>query len=222
MISVTTLLKDLKKPFDAQKKSKSKAKTDGVSQQEILDEWEDARINGIHLHEYIQSRDRVLPNVKNFTRDNKSKFAPDAPDEKLENNITYLERPVYSLKNQLHGYPDKIQVEKNTIDITDHKSFKELRMKSKAIKIGTEFIKPKFFEPIKHIDDSNYWYAVLQLSLYMYIIWESNKHLKVGKLYINYLKTNKDGKLIKEELIEVPYLRQEVYDLLEYKKLNEL
>lgn len=222
MISVTTLLKGLKKPFDAQKKSKSKAKNDGVSQQEILDEWEDARINGIHLHEYIQSRDSVLPNVMNFTRGDKSKFTPETQDDKLANNTTYLERPVYSLKNELHGFPDKIEVIKNTVNVTDHKSFKELRMKSKAIKIGTEFIKPKFFEPIQHIDDSNYWYAVLQLSLYMYIIWESNKHLKVGKLFINHLKTNKDGKLIKEELIEVPYLRQEVYDILEYKKLNEL
>ena len=222
MISVTSFLKDLKKPFDAQKKSKSKAKNEGISQQDILDEWENARINGINLHEYIQTRDSQLPNVKSFTRDNKEKFLPTEPDTKLENNTIYLERPIYSLKKELFGFPDKIEIKNMTVNITDHKSFKELRMKSKAIKIGTEFIKPRFFEPIQHIDDSNYWYAVLQLSLYMYIVWENNKHLKVGKLFINHLKTNKDGKLVKEEPIEVPYLRQEVYDLLEYKKLNEI
>ena len=222
MISVTEFLKELKKPFDAEKKSKSKAKNEGVSQQEILDEWENARINGINLHEYIQNRDSNSPNTFNFIRQNKEKFEFITSDEKLQGDSIYLERPVYSLKKELYGFPDKIEVKNNTVNITDHKSFKELRMKSKAIKIGTEFIKPKFYEPIQHIDDCNYWYAVLQLSLYMYIVWENNKHLKVGKLFINHLKTNKEGKLIKEDLIEVPYLRQEVYDLLEYKKLNEL
>ena len=53
----------------------------------------------------------------------------------------------------------------------------------------------------------------------MYILWTYNKRLKPGKLYIRHVKLTDNGDIIHEELIEVPFLREEIKALLKNKKL---
>lgn len=219
MIGVLDFIGKFKKPFETKKEAAKYAKSNGLTTEGVLKLWEDKKNNGISIHKKLQEEESKEDNVESFNRDSygdaKEITEKDTP---LENNKTYLERRIYSLKHGLIGYPDKIIVKNNTISIQDTKTWKKIRYKSKSIKIGSEFKKAKFFDPIDSLDDCNYIEAVLQLSLYMRILWETNKYLKIGNLYIRHISTNEKNEIVKEELIEVPYLRDEVEALLKYKK----
>ena len=120
------------------------------------------------------------------------------------------------------GFPDKIEIKKGYINITEIKTFKRLNRTSPSIKIGTKFIKAKYNYPLEHLDDCNYVDTILQLSLYMFLVWNSNKKYKIGKLFIRHIITNSSDEIIEEKYIEVPYLREEVKLMLKYKLKNKL
>jgi len=112
-------------------------------------------------------------------------------------------------------------VKRGTINITDNKVIDKLyRSSSFKTDTGFQVIGEKMFEPLDHLDSCNFNEAVLQLSLYMYLAWENNKNLKIGKLFIRHIKLNDKGKKIKDELIPVPYLKSEVKKILKYRLLN--
>lgn len=216
-------------PVDWDKKLRSKAKAKGVKPEELQKEWNANKDKGIAIHKKIQEElekeDDVVSYHTDFTGKGRVEeilnSLPDK-DDKLENGKTYLERPVFSRKQGIWGFPDKIVVKRNTIHLEDIKTWKVMYRSSAVIKTPTGWSKEKFLKPLDHLDTCNYWDAVLQLSLYMHILWENNKNLKVGKLYINHITTNSKDVIIGREKIEVPYLREEIQNLLKYKKVNQL
>lgn len=229
MIGVTPFISMFKPVVDWNKKAKRKAKEEGVSEEEIKKEWEEKKEKGNRIHLKLQSELEGRENVLSYHTDFSGEGAREAliaalpeKDEKLENNKIYLERPIFSHKQGLWGFPDKIEVVKNTIHIQDYKTWNAIYRVSQTIKTPTGFGKEKFYKPIDNLDNCNFNEAILQLSLYMYILWENNRHLKVGNLSIKHIQSNSQDDIIGEEVIEVPYFREEIRELLKYKKLNKI
>lgn len=238
-IGVKELISELKKPFDRLGKATSKAKANikergesirdkDLVQEEvelILAEWDRKRDRGIAVHEQLCDKELKENKKAKFEGYKVSLFDSKEPVEKiqakLENNTTYLEKMLVSNKYKVLGFADKIDIYRSTINITDNKTTDKIyRSSSFKSDKGFQVAGAKMSEPISHLDDCNYIDAVLQLSLYMYLAWESNKNLKIGKLFIRHIKLNEAGKKVADTLIPVPYMKDEVKKILKYRSLN--
>lgn len=219
-IGVTTFIKQFKEKFDAPKVAKKLAKEKGCTEDDLLNEWANKREWGIKAHDNkMREFQQTLSNCFVFERSDGS-FEPTEKDEKLTEGI-HLERPIWTMRHRIIGYPDRIDVIKNKVFIEDYKTWDEIKYRSSSFKVGTKVCKHKFFKPIDNLDDCNYKEAALQLSFYMRIILDNNPNLVFGGLKIRHLQLVEE-EIVSEELIEVPYLRQEVQSLLDYKKLKKL
>jgi len=238
-IGVKELISELKQPFDrlgkAVKKAKANLKERGESvrdkkfiQEEvelILAEWDRKRDRGIIVHEQLCQKELKDNSKAVFEGYTPSLYQASEPilksESKLENNTTYLEKKLVSNKYKVLGFADKIDIYRSTINITDNKTTDKIyRSSSFKSDKGFQVAGAKMSEPISHLDDCNYNDAVLQLSLYMYLAWENNKHLKIGKLFIRHIKLNEAGKKVADTLIPVPYMKDEVKKILKYRLLN--
>ncbi len=136
----------------------------------------------------------------------------------LQNNTVYTEMMVWDESTGICGTADEIEIVDNTININDHKTNKEIKKEGFLTPRGRE----KFLYPVSHLDDCNWNKYCLQLSLYMYMLWRKNKHLKVGKLTLNHVEFDKDGKPTKINPMDVPYLRDEVRAITEWWKTKNI
>jgi hypothetical protein len=73
--------------------------------------------------------------------------------------------------------------------------------------------KKKMKVPLQHLDDNGFTVYKLQLSLYKYLIEKYTK-LKIARLELIYMTELKDD----YEIIELPYLKNEVKAILEWRK----
>lgn len=237
-IGVKELITELKPEFDrigkATKIAKSVLKERGEKADKdnlrielnlVLAEWDHKKELGTKIQEELCQKE--LKTNKSATYEGYSLKAFDVKkpytkeDSKLENNKVYLEKKLVSNKYGIIGYADYIKVSRGTIDITDNKVIDKLyRSSSFKANNGFNIIGETMFEPLEHLDNCKYNDAVLQLSLYMYLAWENNKDLKIGRLFIRHIKVNDNGKKTKDELIPVPYMKSEVKKILKYRLLN--
>lgn len=139
------------------------------------------------------------------------------PDFRLQNNTVYTEFMVWDEESLICGMMDEVEVINNTINVNDHKTNKEIKKEGFYVKnIGRQ----KLIGPVSHLDDCNWSIYCLQLSLYMYLLWKKNKHLKIGKLTLNHVQFDRDGKVTGVVAHDVPYLRTEVKAIIEWWKLK--
>lgn len=238
-IGVKELISNYKKPFDrvtkATKKAKANLKERGekasgeILQEEVelvLAEWDEKTLNGQKAHDVINkkqlTKDPSIIVSQYEKHDADSNIEIDAGINILERNKRYIEKQIVSNHHYIIGYADLVEVTRDGyINIEDYKTWDKI-YRTSAFLIDNGFKVPAtyFFPPISHIQDTNYWAACLQLSIYMYILWTYNKKLKPGKLYIRHIPLNDKGMIIDETLIEVPYLREEVKNILKNMKLN--
>jgi hypothetical protein len=237
-ISVKDLIKEFKEPFDSVTKATKKAKkvlkdreekiTKENLQEEvnlILAEWDKKTKIGETIHSKINQLELEKNSNSILEGYNGGTQSGDALDKKLcllENNKIYLEKLLFSNKYKILGYADKISVSRGTINIIDIKVVEKIYYTSgyklpNGIKIKGETMG----KPLQNLDSCNYNDYCLQLSLYMYLAWENNKSLKIGRLYIRHIIANDSGKKISDELIEVPYMKKEIKEILKYQLLNE-
>lgn len=221
LIGVHKFLNRFKPEIDWEKKAKKKAKEKNVPIEDIKAEWEKKREMGINIHKRIQKELEGLEGVQSWEIDFKDSggFYEGLPekDEQLQNGI-YLERPCFSHKQGLIGFPDKIEVKNNTINIEDYKTFTKLYRTSQSIRFGGKVLKDSYSHPVAYLDSCNYIDTCLQLSLYMYMLWENNRTLKVGRLYLTHIVIDDNEKIISRNKEEVPYMREEVRKLLDFKR----
>lgn len=226
---IKNFISEFKEPFDAKTKAiklakeRLKEKGEKATQQAVEEEvaiiraeWKEAENRGIKLHKQIQDkRTKIKTCVIEGHSGKKSNDIPDPSSNKLKNNTTYIEKSIVSDKYKLIGYADEVNVVNNYINIEDTKTTKVIYNTS-AIKLKNGFTVPPtyFFAPINKLQDCNKNETALQVSLYMYLLWLSNKNLKPGKLTIRHVKTNSQDKIIEEVIIPIPYLREEVKAML--------
>ena len=246
--SVTTVISKFKTPFEREKISTScsqnpKSKWYGIPPQELLDIWDKesnrATTLGSWYHDQREQdliacdtleRDNIAIPVVRPMEDGDKKLAP---DQKLVEGI-YPEHMVYLKSAKICGQADRVEVIGDRIDIYDYKTNKEIKTKGFRNRSGST---KKLLGPCSHLDDCHLNHYALQLSLYMYIMLKHNHHLKEGKLEIHHIIFEKEGEdkygypitamdpngdPILKELVkyELPYLKDEVRNIIKWLKLN--
>jgi len=243
-ISVTSLLSNFKKPFDAEKVAasvtkKTRSKWYGIPPEKILELWkaeaDRATTLGTFYHNQreadicslssIELEGLPIPIYKPIEENSQKK----APEQKLTDGI-YPEHMVYIKSAGICGQSDLVEVVNSKVNIIDYKTNKEIKTESFK---NWEGISDKMSHPISHLDDCNFNHYALQLSIYMYIILKHNRKLRPGKIYIHHVlfeiegtdeygypitKYSSNGDPVIKEVIqmEVPYLADEVISIINW------
>ena len=246
--SVTSLVSIFKPAFDvtgiSEKVSKNKrSKWYGIPPETIRKIWEAESNRALELGTFyhnqreadicslasIEKEGTLLPVYSPIQKDG----VKHAPDQKISNGV-YPEHLVYLKSAGVCGQADLVEVVNNTVYITDYKTNKEIKMEGFT---NWEGITTKMAAPVNHLDHCDYNHYALQFSIYMYIILKHNPKLKPGKLFIHHVTFEKEsedefgypiykklpnGDPIVEKVtpIEVPYLRDEVIDIINWLKDN--
>lgn len=157
----------------------------------------------------------------------------EAPVQKLTEGI-YPEHFVYLKSAGLCGQSDRVEVVRNTVDVIDYKTNKEIRKEGFR---NWEGITQKMTGPVAHLDDCNFNHYALQLSTYLYIILKHNPIYRPGKLMLHHIIFEKEGDdkfgypilkratngdpIVKTVVpYEVPYLKTEVLAMINWLKEN--
>lgn len=240
--SVTELISKYKNPFNAEEvarkvSKKRDSKWFGIKPNIIIQAWEKEKERSIILGNwYHKQREKDInecTTIKNKYKELKI-YKPIyednvkiAREQKLISGI-YPEHLVYLQRLKLCGQIDYVEVVNGYVNITDYKTYKELKYESIKDWRGRKI---KMLSPLSGLDDVNYIHACLQLSIYMYMIIKHNPNLKRGKLTIQHvifeeeetkdeygfplIKYNMNGPIIKEiKYIDCPYLKYEINAIL--------
>jgi hypothetical protein len=157
-----------------------------------------------------------------------------APVQRLTEGI-YPEHFVYLKSAGVCGQSDRVEVIKDTVDIIDYKTNKEIKLTSF---VNWEGKSVKMSGPCSHLDDCNFNHYALQLSIYMYIILKHNPRHKPGKLMLHHVifekegedkfgnpisKKDKEGNPIVKTVVpyETPYMKSEVIAMINWLNDNK-
>lgn len=147
------------------------------------------------------------------------------PINKLENNTVYPELMIYDMDYMICGQADKVIVTGKKINIWDYKTDTEIKFKA----FSSKWVEPaKLLGPLSHLDDCNANLYSIKMSLYMYLLWKSNRGtLRTGDIIIEHvdlvrdpdndnLPVLKNGRPVvkKIEQIKLPYRKKEVEEML--------
>lgn len=243
-ISATTFVGHFKEPFDAkiqaEKSSKNKkSKWYGMTPEEIQQAWTNEAKRATDLGTwYHNQRESDLCELSTLVKDGlelpifspiEDKGVKVAPSQKLVDGI-YPEHMVFLKSAGLCGQSDLVEIVNGTVNITDYKTNKEIKLESYK---NWEGVSKKMKAPLSHLDDCNYYHYALQLSLYMYIILKHNPKLKPGKLILHHIQFEEVGRdkfdnpitaldndgnpvLKNIEPYTVPYLKDEIISMIKY------
>lgn len=229
-ISVTRLIENYSNPFDQQGIAEKVALRNNKDVTQVLQEWEYknkfACEKGHFAHEYAQSlwsnmiyqeniksglEDVKMPlnNIKqqaiNFYNDFKDKFTH-IQDEQLVGSEEYdIASAVDYLFLDNEGNVWLIDYKTNSI-LKGYNDDEKNRRYTKKMLI-----------PLQNIKDDSLNHYYLQLSIYKYLI-EKYTNIKIYKTMIVYMSENIEN----YELIETPYLEEEVKEILEIRRVKNM
>ena len=244
-ISVTSLVSNFKKPFDAKAvaarvtKSK-KSKWYGIAPEKILEIWDNEANRATTLGTYYHNqREADLCSFASMERDGITipVISPveeidglkQAPSQRLDPGV-YPEHMVFLKSAGICGQSDLVEVVNVCVNITDYKTNKEIKTESFKDWDG---ISEKLMSPVNNLDDCNFNHYSLQLSIYMYIILKHNPKLQPGNMYIHHVLFDIEGldefgypitkyddnndPVVKQVIpIEIPYLKDEVISIINW------
>ena len=226
-ISVTTFIHEYCNEFDAEGMAEKVANRDGKTVQQVLDEWAYKRdfscSKGTTCHEWSQSLwsgaeykpllfdeskeymsalDKIRNQAINFKNDYQ---------EHLEHLIDEL--PIGSEEFNIASCVDHLFYNKLTggLVLVDYKTNSLMEgYNKKAYKKAMKV-------PLSHINDDALHHYHIQLSIYKFLI-EKYTGLKVDEMFIVYMSENIEN----YEIIEIPYLYEEVRKILELRRANKM
>lgn len=154
-----------------------------------------------------------------------------APCQQLVDGV-YPEFMTYMALRKISGQIDRLEVFDGFANIKDYKTNKSIDTEGYVNWQGKS---KRMLAPLSHLDDCNFVHYSLQLSLYMYMILLHNPHLKPGLMEIDHVRFAQEGQTehgfpitatdtmgdpIIEALdnYEIPYLADEVYQIMLYLK----
>lgn len=223
-LAVTYFIKTFEPYKDWNKIAETYAKKNGLSVEDVKAEWEKNKNNAARKGtKYHAEQERLLLAEGGIVVDNqlcpvKNVLTANGVKEdnsvKLENNTIYPEKMIWSKKYKICGTADIVHVQDNKINIKDYKTNKKLDFVAYDHPYkGKE--KMKF--PLSHLDACNFNTYQLQLNLYMFMLLQQNRHLKMGKMTILHVIFEGDEPMGVVE-IEVKNLQKEVKAMLEFYK----
>jgi hypothetical protein len=248
LISVSAFTEKFKKKVDwntiAKRVAAKESKTGkATTAQDILKKWERKRdlaanigtiYHNIREQQIINSENPIFYDVpcskQECEHTNGLKYS--IPINKLKNNTVYPELMIYDIDSMICGQADKVIVANNKINIWDYKTDAEIKFQA----FSSKWVEPaKLLPPLSHLDDCNGIIYSIKMSLYMYLLWKSNKGiLKPGDIIIEHVHLQRDpnddnipilvnGKPVvkKIEKIQLPYRKKEVMEMLETLKIKK-
>ena len=230
-VSVTRLIEEYANEFDRDGIAEKVAKRDNKTIEKVLEEWEYknkfACAKGSNCHTYAQSiwsdepyylqdfdgsqhfKDTCLKIFEQADR-----FHSDYKDiyEHLKD-----EQVVGSAEYDIASAVDHLFYNKLTgeVDLIDYKTNSILKGYNDEIKNRRYTKKMKI--PLHKIDDDAIHHYYIQLSIYKYLI-EKYTNIKITNLVIVYMSENIEN----YEIIDIPYLKEEVEKILENRREKEM
>lgn len=224
-IGATGLIEQYTQDFDAQAVAERVAEKQGKSVQEILDEWKTKNIIACekgHLgHLYAQSLwsgENIRESMKNATEPVKmlldgilkqaDNFYKDYQD-RLEH--LYDEYVIGSEEYNLASAIDHLFINKLTggLVLVDYKTNSDIHKNERYAK--------NMKVPLSHLKDSTINHYHIQLSIYKYLV-EKYTNLKIEEMFIVWFSENTEN----YEIIEIPYLKDEVIKILENRRVKNM
>jgi hypothetical protein len=216
--SVTTVVKQYKKPFDAKAISEKYAlKHPEKTAKQWRAEWKkigkEASDHGTKVHAELEAKTREDPRCQVAAHSHSDGETIRSLDslKDLPDGL-YPELLIWSDKWKVAGQVDLVEIKEGVVDIVDYKNFKRMDLKS--------FYNPKIkqwsmmLEPLHGVQDCNYNHAGLQMSLYAMMLEEWG--YKVRRLSITHIDRNGN-----KTPYSVPYSQFKMFVkfmLLDFKK----
>ena len=223
-ISVTRLIEEYTNEFDVETIAEKVAVRNSKTVQEVLDEWKEKNewsCEKGHLgHCYVQDTweqlfpspiwfddeekriaiNRICSQADNFYNDYKDKF------ELVANELV-----VGSYDFDIASAIDALFINKLTggLVLVDYKTNSDIRKNEKYAK--------NMKVPLSHLKDFTINHYFIQLSIYKYLV-EKYTNLKIEEFFIVYMSENIDN----YEIIDVPYLKEEVKNILELRRIKRM
>lgn len=220
-IGATGLIEQYTQDFDSQAVAERVAERDNKSVQEVLDEWKQKNKYACdkgHLgHLYAQSlwnKENVLDEIEKFTNgletpldkilDQADNFYNDYKD-RLEHLAD--EFVIGSEEYDIASAIDHLFINKLTggLVLVDYKTNSDIHKNEKYAK--------NMKVPLSHLKDSTLNHYAIQLSIYKYLV-EKYTNLKIEEMFIVWFSENIEN----YEIIEIPYLKDEVIKILENRR----
>lgn len=231
-IGATGLIEQYTQDFDAEVVAEKVAIRDNKTIQEVLDEWKQKNKYACdkgHLgHLYAQSLwngENVLDEIEKFTNgletpldkilDQADNFYCDYKD-RLEHLAD--EYVIGSEEYDIASAIDHLFINKLTggLVLVDYKTNSDIYKDQKYYK-NSHKKPPKMKVPLHNIDDFTIKHYHIQLSIYKYIV-EKYTNLQIEEMFIVYFSENIEN----YEIIEIPYLKEEVEKILENRRIKKM
>lgn len=220
LTSVSTLIGMYHEKFDSDKHSKRIAEKEGVSQQEILQRWEDkknkAAIKGTLYHK--KKEDEILSKTGVFKHHEDGGIKQAFDITELKPGI-YPELIVYHPAYNIVGTADLVIIyNDNTFDLFDHKTNEKLEFTGFPVYNPKSHKREpkKMYSPLQHLDDSNGIHYTLQLSSYAFCLEEAGYECKSLTLHHVLFDENETDIMVVDYPLN--YLKKEVKNLFEHFK----
>ena len=226
-ISVTRLIEEYTNEFEQQEMAEKVAIRDEKTVQQVLDEWkykaDFACEKGTTCHEFAQSlwsRNEYTP--LNFDKSEEYKMAVAKIRCQAINFKNYYE-------HHLEHLIDELPIGSGEYDIAscvDHLFYNKLtgglvlvdyKTNSYMSGYNKKAYSKKMKIPLQHLNDDALHHYYIQLSIYKFLI-EKYTGLKVDEMFIVYMSENIEN----YEIIEIPYLKNEVEKILENRRVRNM
>lgn len=223
-ISVTRFIVEYENEFNQQEMAEKVALKENKSVNEILEEWkykaDFACCKGTTCHEWAQSL-WSGEKWKPLLFDNSEEFKK-ARKEICEQAIMFK----HDYQDHLEHLQDELVVGSVEFDIAsaiDHLFYNKLtgglvlvdyKTNSQLSGYNKKAYKKAMKIPLNHLNDDALHHYYIQLSIYKFLI-EKYTGLKVDEMFIVYMSENIEN----YEIIEIPYLKNEVEKILENRRV---
>ena len=226
-ISVTRLIEEYANEFNAEEMAEKVANKENRLVEDILAEWkykaDFACAKGSTCHEYAQSLwSKSIWKYIPFGQDIAFKLAVNKIKKQAKNFK-------FEYENHLEHLIDELPIGSEEYDIAscvDHLFYNKLtgglvlvdyKTNSYMSGYNKKAYSKKMKVPLSHLNDDALHHYHIQLSIYKYLI-EKYTGLKVEEMFIVYMSENIEN----YEIIEIPYLENEVKQILELRRINKM
>ena len=232
-VSVTKYISQFENEFDSNTLSQKVADKDGISQFEVLNEWkrkgEYSCLKGTAIHEWLQ--DNYANREYKFDLSQLEEYPEYYKIEDIEHLKQMAIDFINDYKNRyiligdeiLCGIPDFdiasaidllfYDTVNNEVVLADIKTNTDL----KGWKSTPSYVK-KMLQPLEDIKDITFEHYKIQLSIYRYFL-EEYAHIPISdNMFIVYLSEKEKS----YNIIQIPYLKNEVEKILKLRRANKM
>ena len=232
-ISVTKYISQFENEFDSNTLSQKVADKNGISQFEVLNEWkrkgEYSCLKGTAIHEWLQ--DNYANREYKFDLSQLEEYPEYYKIEDIEHLKQMAIDFINDYKNRyiligdeiLCGIPDFdiasaidllfYDIVNNEVVLADIKTNTDL----KGWKSTPSYVK-KMLQPLEDIKDITFEHYKIQLSIYRYFL-EEYAHIPISdNMFIVYLSEKEKN----YNIIQIPYLKNEVEKILKLRRANKM